>query len=215
MHAAVFHNRLTVHPLLPTINDNIRTAQHTHSTGEEGRRRRQERKNQAQQPLLLAARHGTIPSTAQCNQSRLINRDRRRAKDRPPLVSFFLLPSSFFFLPSSSGAHRGVMRRSRWYDDARSTLPAVAHSEHPLPPAAGPSCPAASAVRRNQSCLGQTAGVGGYQLQLRGVQAFQVRQQRRTQLQVCVHHAHHRSLHAAHSRGWNEQLMSSFPFFFF
>ena len=51
--------------LLPTLNDNSRSTAHTPQTRKEEEDRR---KNKAQ-PLLLAvaARHGTLPSAAQCN----------------------------------------------------------------------------------------------------------------------------------------------------
>ena len=82
--------------------------------------------------------------------------------------------------------------------------------------------PPASAVRRNESCLGQPAGVGGYELQLRAVQALQIRQQRRPQLQVRVHHAHHHSLqgrranaNAAQGKRLDGMVGISSSFFFF
>jgi hypothetical protein len=118
-------------------------------------------------------------------------------------ASFFFF---FFFLLLFRGAH-GRYEEERVVRRRRRTLAALPRNILGRP--ARPACPAASAVRRNQSCLGQTAGVGGYQLQLRAVQALQVRQQRRPQLQVRVHHAHHRSLQPMNDQH-NAIIFSSF-----
>ena len=125
-----------------------------------------------------------------------------RRGDRKEKPSLAVLP------PSSGGAATGVYERA---SGVVVPLPARA-ARHPP----------ASAVRRNESCLGQPAGVGGYELQLRAVQALQIRQQRRPQLQVRVHHAHHHSLqgrranaNAAQGKRLDGMVGISSSFFFF
>ena len=161
------------------------------------------RKKNQTQPLLRTGlvQRCTFPSgcreiIAEIYPHKFIGSAEETGKRSPRLLFFPPSPSS------SGGAATGVYERAGLARAARH--------------------PPASAVRRNESCLGQPAGVGGYELQLRAVQALQIRQQRRPQLQVRVHHAHHHSLqgrranaNAAQGKRLDGMVGISSSFFFF